>query len=151
METDTQKSALSDSLKAEEKKVMSKESVLPKKNTLSKPRTSKLKATAKPAKRAVKSNPKKRAIGTASPSKSEKKHTKSKVVRDSFTMPENEYNVLAVLKKQCLASGLDVKKSQLLRAGLKSLSEMSQASLKKQLSKLDEIKIGRPLKTAKRK
>jgi hypothetical protein len=64
-------------------------------------------------------------------------------------MPENDYNILAEIKKKCLSNGIAVKKSELLRAGLKSLGEMNLAALKKQLSKLDEIKIGRPAKAAK--
>lgn len=120
------------------------------------------KVTAKsPAATAKKATPKtsrpkqavvtKSAKKTATRKKVEKKNHKQKIIRDSFTMPENDYNILAALKKKCLAGGIAVKKSELLRAGLKSLAGMSQLALKKELSKLDEIKIGRPAKVSKGK
>ena len=147
MTNDTQKSALNESLKAEVKKVMAKQPAAASKKTKLKPRESKPTGATKKEKKAPKAASEKRPIITAAPKKSEKKHPKQKVVRDSFTMPENEYIVLAALKKKSLAAGVAVKKSELLRAGLKVLSEMSQVNLNKQLSKLDEIKIGRPSKT----
>ena len=38
------------------------------------------------------------------------KPKKSKMIRDSFTMPESDYAKLAELKKKCLESGVHVKK-----------------------------------------
>lgn len=150
MENVTQKSALNESLKAEVKKVMAKQPAKASKKTMAKPRGSKPAGAIKKEKKATKAASKMQPVITAAPNKSEKKHPKQKAVRDSFTMPENEYIVLAALKKKCLAAGVAVKKSELLRAGLKALSEMSQVNLNKQLSKLDEIKIGRPAKTIKK-
>ena len=139
MEDNTQKTALTETLKAEEKKVMAKKPPVARKKSAPKPKV------AKPA--VVRKTVKK----PSAPKKVEKKQAKQKVVRDSFTMPENEYRVLSEIKKKCLAGGIDVKKSELLRAGLQSLAGMSQAALKKQLSKLAEIKIGRPAKPSKGK
>lgn len=150
MENNTQKSALNESLKAEVKKVMAKRPAATSKKTMLKPRESKPAGTTKKEKKALKSASKKLSKNNASINKSEKKLPKQKVIRDSFTMPENEYAVLAALKKKSLAAGVAVKKSELLRAGLKTLSEMSQVNLNKQLSKLHEIKIGRPSKTIKK-
>jgi len=118
-----------------------------------KPAVARKKPTPKPkvAKAAVVRKPVKTVKKTAGPKKDVKKQAKQKVIRDSFTMPENEYRVLSEIKKKCLAGGIDVKKSELLRAGLQSLADMSQAALKKQLSKLVEIKIGRPAKPSKGK
>ena len=139
MENDSQKTALAKSLKAEEKKVMTKQRATPTNKNTSKPSRGEKVTVIKPIKKIART------------AKSESKHHKQKTIRDSFTMPENEYKVLAELKKKCLASGVGVKKSELLRAGLKSLSEMSLGTLKKQLSKLDEIKIGRPANPSKSK
>jgi len=149
MDDNTQKTALTESLKAEEKKVMTKKPAVARK----KPAVARKKPTPKPkvAKAAVVRKPVKTVKKTAGPKKDVKKQTKQKVIRDSFTMPENEYRVLSEIKKKCLAGGIDVKKSELLRAGLQSLADMSQAALKKQLSKLVEIKIGRPAKPSKGK
>lgn len=85
--------------------------------------------------------------------KPEKKHKKEKkadgkvkVVRDSFTMPQADYDLIAVLKQKALKAGLHVKKSELLRASLQALSKLTAAQLKRALSGLEKIKTGRPKK-----
>jgi hypothetical protein len=74
------------------------------------------------------------------------KAKKEKLVRDSFTMPEPEYAVLGQVKKACLAAGVEVKKSQLLRVGLLLLSHTDVKSLAKLISNLAPLKAGRPKK-----
>jgi hypothetical protein len=74
------------------------------------------------------------------------KAKKTKLVRDSFTIPEDEYTVLSELKKTLLAVGVEAKKSQLLRVGLVLLKKASEAELKKQLADLAPLKAGRPKK-----
>ena len=74
----------------------------------------------------------------------EKKRKKDKVVRDSFTMPKADYERIAALKQACLAAGVAVKKSELLRAGLIALQDLPAAQLVRALSKLESIKTGRP-------
>ncbi|MEN9657714.1 MAG: hypothetical protein RL571_1179 [Pseudomonadota bacterium] len=54
---------------------------------------------------------------------------KAKLVRDCFTIPELEYPQLAALKQRCLAAGVAVKKSELLRAGLQALALMPETVL----------------------
>jgi hypothetical protein len=80
----------------------------------------------------------------ASKSKKDGKRKKVKMVRDSYTMPENDYAKLAELKKTCLKAGVHVKKSELLRAGLNSLSKLPTATLLKTVEDLVKIKTGRP-------
>lgn len=84
----------------------------------------------------------------AAAKKSKKEHPKKehKVVRDSFTMPQSEYQKIAAIKETCLKAGLPVKKSEVLRAGLKALVEMNAAQLKRALAGLEKIKTGRPKK-----
>ena len=74
------------------------------------------------------------------------KPKKVKMVRDSFTMPETDYSQLAELKKKCLLSGIHVKKSELLRAGLVSLSKLSNSALLKAVEQVEKLKTGRPTK-----
>lgn len=74
------------------------------------------------------------------------KAKKIKMVRDSFTMPENDYTQLAELKKKCLLAGVHVKKSELLRAGLLSLSKLPDAALLKAVAQVEKLKTGRPAK-----
>ena len=72
--------------------------------------------------------------------------THLKVVRDGFTMPQSDYDMLKALKIQCLASGLAVKKSELLRAGVQALAAMQTEQLIEKLRALPEIKAGRKKK-----
>lgn len=78
--------------------------------------------------------------------KKPKKEQKIKVVRDSFTMPEGEYRKIAEIKEAALQAGQPVKKSEVLRAGLKALAAMTPAQLKRALAGLEKIKTGRPKK-----
>lgn len=71
---------------------------------------------------------------------------KKKVVRDSFTMPQSEYQKIADIKAICLKSKMHVKKSEVLRAGLKALAELNATQLRRALSELEKIKTGRPRK-----
>lgn len=74
------------------------------------------------------------------------KESKVKVVRDSFTMPQGEYLKIAEIKEAASKAGVPVKKSEVLRAGLKALAAMSPAQLKVALAGLEKIKTGRPKK-----
>ena len=71
---------------------------------------------------------------------------KPKLVRDSFTFPETDYVKFSLLKQRALKSGLDVKKSELLRAGLSVLSALNDAALLQVLNGIDKLKPGRPSK-----
>jgi hypothetical protein len=72
------------------------------------------------------------------------KDKKVKVVRDSFTIPKNEFVQLAEMKKKALGLGMDIKKSELLRAGLMLLSATTDTAFKKALSNVPTLKTGRP-------
>lgn len=81
----------------------------------------------------------------AAPAKAEKPK-KPKLVRDSFTMPEGEYALLAKIKKNCVAAGVEVKKSELLRIGVSLLAGMDPKKLQAAQKSLPELKAGRPKK-----
>ncbi len=78
--------------------------------------------------------------------KKSKKEPRVEVVRDSFTMPQDEYRKIAEIKKTCLEQGLHVKKSEVLRAGLQALAKLGTTRLKAALGGLRKIKTGRPKK-----
>lgn len=90
---------------------------------------------------------------TASPVKVEKKSkrgkegSKEKVVRDSFTMPQPDYNLIADLKQAALEHGQHLKKSEILRAGLHALAKLNATQFKLAISSLEKIKTGRPKKS----
>jgi len=73
-----------------------------------------------------------------------KKTKKSKLVRDSFKFPQDEYSSIETLKRRCLEAGLEVKKSELVRAGLLALKNSSDKKLIAIVSKLEKLKTGRP-------
>lgn len=66
------------------------------------------------------------------------------LVRDSFTMPEQEYAVLGAVKQACLKAGFEVKKSELLRVGVALLGQLDIASLRAVLGGLPQLRTGRP-------
>ncbi len=74
------------------------------------------------------------------------KARKAKLVRDSFTMPEDEFAVLGKVKKASLKAGFEVKKSELLRIGVALVDQLSAAQLKSALASLVPLKAGRPKK-----
>jgi hypothetical protein len=72
---------------------------------------------------------------------------KPKLVRDSFTIPKAEYTVLDDLKQRATKLASAVKKSELIRAGVKALAAMSDAAFQAALKAVPAIKTGRPSKT----
>jgi hypothetical protein len=77
------------------------------------------------------------------------KTKKPKLVRDSFTMPEEEYALIATLKRRCLNAGVSAKKSEILRAAIANLAKLGDASVVAALRRLEVIKTGRPAKGSK--
>ena len=67
-----------------------------------------------------------------------------KLVRDSFTMPRDEYAAIDALKARALRLGRQAKKSELLRAGLSALVGMTDRSFAKALQDVPTLKTGRP-------
>lgn len=102
-------------------------------------------ATVTTAKKSAASPAKASPVKAENPPKADKLK-KAKMVRDSFTMPETDYAQLAELKKKCLQSGIHVKKSELLRAGLVGLSKLSDSALLKAVEQVEKLKTGRPAK-----
>lgn len=98
-------------------------------NVLSKKKTSVVKANVVQAKKTI--------------AKVAKPH-KQKMVRDSFTMPADDYAKLGMLKTKCLENGMEVKKSELIRAGLTTLSNMPVKTLLNAVKEVERIKTGRP-------
>ncbi len=73
-----------------------------------------------------------------------KKANKTKVIRDSFSFPEQDYLKISEIKKTCLASGVHVKKSEVLRAGLMLLSKLNITELKEVIEQVEKLQTGRP-------
>lgn len=73
---------------------------------------------------------------------------KQKLVRDSFTMPSVDFALIDHLKDRAIGFKRPAKKSELLRAGLQALVNLSDAKLKVLLDGLVPLKPGRPKKSA---
>ena len=71
---------------------------------------------------------------------------KAKLVRDSFTMPQSDFDMIAVLKERAINFKRPTKKSELLRAGLQALAGLNSAALRSALNALTPLKPGRPKK-----
>jgi hypothetical protein len=74
------------------------------------------------------------------------KAKKVKLVRDSFTIPKPEYLILDNLKLRAADLKHPVKKSELLRAGIKALAAMTDEQLLLALKAVPMLKTGRPSK-----
>jgi hypothetical protein len=103
---------------------------------------------AAPAKPLAKAKPAPKGTPEAKPAPKKKADlpASEKVVRDGFTMPQADYDKLKTLKALCLKNGVEVKKSTLLRAGLKALEGLPAAGLLALIASLPPIKAGRKKK-----
>lgn len=117
-----------------EKMTTDKTGVTAKKTTTGKAHATE-KKTAKPV---VKPTAKKTGAMPKPAAKKPEKEHKVKVVHDRFSMPKTEYRKIAEIKEACLEAGLQVKKSEVLRAGLKALGKMSAAQLKSAIAGLEK-------------
>ncbi len=96
-----------------------------------------------PAKK-VASPVKQKTGATAKTDKAAAPKIKNKLVRDSFTIPKTEYAVLTALKDRALSLTRDVKKSELLRAGISALNTMHDKAFLEALDTVPSLKTGRP-------
>ncbi len=74
------------------------------------------------------------------------KPAKPNLVRDSFTIPEGEYQLLTETKKACVKAGIEIKKSELIRIGIGLVHALGVGRLKKAQQSLQPVKAGRPKK-----
>jgi hypothetical protein len=74
------------------------------------------------------------------------KKAKPVLVRDSFTMPEADFALIAAMKQRAAVAGRESKKSELLRAGLQALDALNTPALLAALNALAPVKVGRPRK-----
>ena len=101
-------------------------------------------ATKRTASKAIVAKPAAAKPVASKPTKVEAKSKKPKLVRDSFTIPKDEYAGIDTLKERSVALGRPAKKSELLRAGLMALLALSPNALHAALEAVPTIKTGRP-------
>lgn len=74
---------------------------------------------------------------------------KEKRIRTSFALPESQVALLGELKKRCLAFGVNVKKGELLTAGLQLLNDLPATAL--EAAVLPSMRSDRQLKEGKKR
>lgn len=94
----------------------------------------KVEAAAKPGKRKA----------PAKPAQPEVAKERIKLVRDSFTMPRDDFELIDQLKARAIEFKRPAKKSELLRAGLQVLARLRSEELLAALEALRPLKAGRP-------
>jgi hypothetical protein len=102
-------------------------------------KTATAKVAAPPAERAAATE----AVPQAPQAKADKAR-KAKLVRDSFTIPKQEYGVLEDLKARAASLGRPTKKSEVLRAGIQALAAMGDDAFLACVGAVPAVKTGRP-------
>lgn len=67
-----------------------------------------------------------------------------RVIRDSFSLPANDYAIISALRERALRAGVQANKSELVRAGLRMLQDMKEADFLAAVQSIERIKTGRP-------
>lgn len=71
---------------------------------------------------------------------------KSKLIRDSFTFPKDEYEQLNEIKSRLLKLGLGSKKTEIIRAAIRNFMQLTDPQLLNAMAQIPSIKTGRPTK-----
>jgi hypothetical protein len=77
------------------------------------------------------------------------KEKKLKMVRDSISIPKTKFLVLGEMKTRAGKIGVEVKKTELIRAGIKVLTAFTDTAFVAAIRAVPNIKTGRPTKQAK--
>lgn len=120
------------------------------KKVAAKAATARKKTSARPAARAAAPAPKPAPAAPApkaGKAPKAEKPKKPKLVRDSFTIPKNEFTVLEDLKLRAAKLGRPAKKSEVLRAGVMALAAMGDAAFLSSVGAVPAVKTGRPAKS----
>jgi hypothetical protein len=69
---------------------------------------------------------------------------KPKLVRDSFTLPQADHDLIKLCKKTAVSAGRETKKSEVVRAAIQNFAALSGAQQLAAYAKLQAIALGRP-------
>jgi Arc/MetJ-type ribon-helix-helix transcriptional regulator len=70
-----------------------------------------------------------------------------RVVRETFSLPPQDSDLIGELRDKCLATGVYVSKSELIRAGLHALNDMPLEDLRARVSAVEKLPVGRAAKS----
>ena len=88
------------------------------------------------------------AVANKADASKDSKEKKIKMVRDSISIPKAEFMVLGEMKTRAGRLGVEVKKTELIRAGIKVLAALTDAAFVASTRAVPNIKTGRPAKAA---
>ena len=80
----------------------------------------------------------------SSPQPKTTKPRSQKVIRDSFSLPPDDYELIAQIKQRCLGLAISANKSEVIRAGLHALTHLCDEDLCSVVQDLEKVKTGRP-------
>lgn len=70
--------------------------------------------------------------------------SQKRVIRDGFSMPARDYQLMLEIQASLLNGGVKATKSEVLRAALHVLKQLPQDAAAKMIGQLEPIKTGRP-------
>ena len=70
-----------------------------------------------------------------------------RVVRETFSLPPQDSELIRELRDKCLAAGVYVSKSELIRAGLHALNVLSLEDLRSRVLAVEKLPVGRAAKS----
>ena len=88
------------------------------------------------------------AVANKADAANEVKEKKIKMVRDSVSIPKVEFLVLGEMKTRAGKLGVEVKKTELIRAGIKVLAALTDTAFVAAIRAVPNIKTGRPATVA---
>jgi len=71
------------------------------------------------------------------------KKKRVKIVTKTFTIPEYEFLEIDRIIERCLGLKISINKSEVVRAGIKSLIKMTDENLEIQMKKIEKAQVGR--------
>lgn len=68
------------------------------------------------------------------------------VIRDTFSMPKRDADLITEVRLKCMKAGIDITRSEIVRAGIRHLSQLRSEELCKMIENIEKLKPG-PQKT----
>ncbi len=70
-----------------------------------------------------------------------------RVIRETFSLPPTDWNLIQTLRDRCLGSGVYVSKSELIRAGLHVLEGLTLPELSSAVATVERLPVGKAAKS----
>ena len=67
---------------------------------------------------------------------------KDLVIRDTFSMPKKDADLISEVRLKCMKAGIDTTRSEVVRAGIRHLSKLKSEELCKMIEDIEKLKPG---------